>query len=152
MRPSCQTLRQIERDPKGTFAVTILLGVNVDHVATLRQARGTAYPDPVEAARQALDSGADYITVHLREDRRHIQERDVGLLRQTVHRLLWELSEDMAGSDPFPASWWRKAEFLLPSEKEPWGTAVFLFFGSLRDFVHVTCADNRRSLAQLEPN
>lgn len=55
----------------------ILLGVNVDHVATLRQARGTAYPDPVEAARQALDSGADYVTVHLREDRRHIQDRDV---------------------------------------------------------------------------
>ena len=57
--------------------MTILLGVNVDHVATLRQARGTAYPDPVEAARQALDSGADYITVHLREDRRHIQDHDV---------------------------------------------------------------------------
>ena len=57
--------------------MTILLGVNVDHVATLRQARGTAYPDPVEAARQALEAGADYITVHLREDRRHIQDRDV---------------------------------------------------------------------------
>ena len=55
----------------------ILLGVNVDHVATLRQARGTAYPDPVDAARQALKAGADYITVHLREDRRHIQDRDV---------------------------------------------------------------------------
>ncbi|MDE0488330.1 MAG: pyridoxine 5'-phosphate synthase [Gammaproteobacteria bacterium] len=60
--------------------MTILLGVNVDHVATLRQARGTAYPDPVEAARQALYSGADYITVHLREDRRHIQDRDVARL------------------------------------------------------------------------
>ncbi len=57
--------------------MTILLGVNVDHVATLRQARGTTYPDPVEAARQALEAGADYITVHLREDRRHIQDRDV---------------------------------------------------------------------------
>ena len=57
--------------------MTILLGVNVDHVATLRQARGTAYPDPVEAARQALEAGADYITVHLREDRRHIRDRDV---------------------------------------------------------------------------
>ena len=57
--------------------MTILLGVNVDHVATLRQARGTSYPDPVEAARQALAAGADYITVHLREDRRHIQDRDV---------------------------------------------------------------------------
>ena len=49
----------------------------MDHVATLRQARGTSYPEPVEAARQALAAGADYITVHLREDRRHIQDRDV---------------------------------------------------------------------------
>ena len=57
--------------------MTILLGVNVDHVATLRQARNTAYPDPVEAARQALAAGADYVTVHLREDRRHIQDHDV---------------------------------------------------------------------------
>ncbi|MGH8378641.1 MAG: pyridoxine 5'-phosphate synthase [Gammaproteobacteria bacterium] len=59
----------------------IQLGVNVDHVATLRQARGTRYPDPVEAARLAENAGADSITVHLREDRRHIQERDVRLLR-----------------------------------------------------------------------
>lgn len=55
----------------------ILLGVNVDHVATLRQARGVDYPDPVEAARIALAAGADGITVHLREDRRHIQDHDV---------------------------------------------------------------------------
>ncbi|MGH8283792.1 MAG: pyridoxine 5'-phosphate synthase [Gammaproteobacteria bacterium] len=59
----------------------IQLGVNIDHVATLRQARGTRYPDPVEAARLAENAGADSITVHLREDRRHIQERDVQLLR-----------------------------------------------------------------------
>ncbi|HVT35881.1 MAG TPA: pyridoxine 5'-phosphate synthase, partial [Nevskiaceae bacterium] len=48
------------------------LGVNVDHVATIRQARGTSYPDPVEAALAAVRAGADSITVHLREDRRHI--------------------------------------------------------------------------------
>jgi pyridoxine 5-phosphate synthase len=59
----------------------IQLGVNIDHVATLRQARGTRYPDPLEAARIAENSGADGITLHLREDRRHIQERDVRLLR-----------------------------------------------------------------------
>ncbi|MBA3494650.1 MAG: pyridoxine 5'-phosphate synthase [Gammaproteobacteria bacterium] len=58
----------------------ILLGVNIDHVATLRQARGTRYPDPVQAAMEAQHAGADAITVHLREDRRHIQERDVELL------------------------------------------------------------------------
>ncbi|MSP38136.1 MAG: pyridoxine 5'-phosphate synthase [Deltaproteobacteria bacterium] len=60
----------------------IRLGVNVDHVATVRQARGGALPDPVEAALLAEKAGANSITVHLREDRRHIQERDVILLRQ----------------------------------------------------------------------
>jgi pyridoxine 5-phosphate synthase len=59
----------------------ILLGVNIDHVATLRQARGTSYPSPVEAALAAEAAGADYITLHLREDRRHIQDRDVEQLR-----------------------------------------------------------------------
>ena len=58
----------------------ILLGVNIDHVATLRQARGTRYPDPVQAAMEAQHAGADAITIHLREDRRHIHERDVELL------------------------------------------------------------------------
>ena len=60
------------------------LGVNVDHVATLRQARGTHYPEPVAAASLAELAGADQITIHLREDRRHIQDRDVYALRQTV--------------------------------------------------------------------
>ncbi|SFW13283.1 pyridoxine 5'-phosphate synthase [Nitrosovibrio sp. Nv17] len=60
---------------------TILLGVNIDHVATLRQARGTFYPSPVEAAMVAEAAGADAITLHLREDRRHIQEDDVETLR-----------------------------------------------------------------------
>ena len=60
----------------------IRLGVNVDHVATLRQARRSRLPDPVEAALAAERAGADGITVHLREDRRHIQERDVELLRE----------------------------------------------------------------------
>jgi pyridoxine 5-phosphate synthase len=61
-----------------------LLGVNIDHVATLRQARRTVEPDPVWAAALAELGGADAITVHLREDRRHIQDRDVELLRRTV--------------------------------------------------------------------
>ncbi|VAW91210.1 Pyridoxine 5'-phosphate synthase [hydrothermal vent metagenome] len=62
----------------------MLLGVNIDHVATLRQARGTIYPEVVQAAGVAEQAGADAITVHLREDRRHIQERDVALLSQTL--------------------------------------------------------------------
>lgn len=61
-----------------------LLGVNIDHVATLRQARGTSYPSPVEAALVAETAGADYVTLHLREDRRHIQDQDVRILRQVL--------------------------------------------------------------------
>ena len=60
----------------------ILLGVNVDHVATLRQARGTLYPEPLQAALVAEQAGADGITAHLREDRRHIQDRDIFLLKE----------------------------------------------------------------------
>ena len=65
-------------------ANSILLGINVDHVATLRQARGTRYPDPVDAALLAERNGADSITVHLREDRRHIQERDVRVMSELL--------------------------------------------------------------------
>ncbi len=69
------------------------LAVNVDHVATLRQARGARYPEPVAAALAAETAGADAIVVHLREDRRHIQERDVRLLRQVVKtRLILEMA------------------------------------------------------------
>src|SRR2546421_11340684 len=71
----------------------IRLGVNIDHVATVRQARRAAEPDPVAAAVLALLGGADGITVHLREDRRHIQDRDVKLLREVVtNRLNLEMA------------------------------------------------------------
>lgn len=62
----------------------IFLGVNVDHIATLRQARGTNYPDPAHAASVAEHAGAEGITVHLREDRRHIQDRDIYVLKETI--------------------------------------------------------------------
>ncbi|NYT23386.1 pyridoxine 5'-phosphate synthase [Alcaligenaceae bacterium] len=62
----------------------IELGVNIDHVATLRQQRHTVYPDPIEAARRAEDAGADLITLHLREDRRHIQDADVDAIRPVL--------------------------------------------------------------------
>jgi len=65
-------------------STSIALGVNIDHVATLRQARRIDYPDPVHAALLAEQSGADSITLHLREDRRHIQDRDVALLRRLL--------------------------------------------------------------------
>ena len=61
------------------------LGVNIDHVATLRNARGVRYPDPVAAASIAERAGADGITIHLREDRRHITDRDVAMLKQTLN-------------------------------------------------------------------
>lgn len=66
----------------------ILLGVNIDHIATLRNARGTTYPDPVQAAFIAEQAGADGITIHLREDRRHITDRDLMLISQTVQTRL----------------------------------------------------------------
>ncbi|NOZ38187.1 MAG: pyridoxine 5'-phosphate synthase [Gammaproteobacteria bacterium] len=63
---------------------SIYLGVNIDHIATLRQSRGTRYPEPLQAALVAEQAGADAITVHLREDRRHIQDRDVEMLAATL--------------------------------------------------------------------
>ncbi|NWF59895.1 MAG: pyridoxine 5'-phosphate synthase [Fischerella sp.] len=76
------------------------LGVNIDHIATIRQARRTVEPDPIAAAVLAELGGADGITVHLREDRRHIQERDVRLLRQTVRT---HLNLEMAATDEMVA-------------------------------------------------
>ncbi len=74
----------------------IRLGVNIDHVATLRQARGTQYPSPVQAALMAENAGADSITLHLREDRRHIQDADVYILR---HILQTKMNLEMAITD-----------------------------------------------------
>ncbi len=71
------------------------LGVNIDHVATVRQARGTKYPDPVAAALLAETAGADNITCHLREDRRHVQDRDVKILREVIQT---ELNLEMAAT------------------------------------------------------
>jgi pyridoxine 5''-phosphate synthase len=73
-----------------------LLGVNIDHVATIRQARGTRYPEPVQAALIAEQAGADSITLHLREDRRHIQDRDVRLLAEVLQT---HMNLEMAATD-----------------------------------------------------
>lgn len=78
----------------------IELGVNIDHVATLRQVRGTRYPDPIQAALEAEQAGADAITLHLREDRRHIQDRDVELLRQLLQT---RMNLEMAATDEMVA-------------------------------------------------
>src|SRR5690606_15589529 len=74
----------------------VLLGVNIDHVATVRQARGTRYPDAVQAALVAEEAGADGITILPREDRRHIQDRDVLLLREVLQT---KMNQEMAVPD-----------------------------------------------------
>ncbi|MDX1572587.1 MAG: pyridoxine 5'-phosphate synthase [Methylophaga sp.] len=96
--------------------MSIFLGVNIDHVATLRQARGTRYPDPVQAAIEAEQAGADSITVHLREDRRHIQDRDVALLSdilQTKMNLEMAVTEEMLAI----AEFYRPADCCLVPER-----------------------------------
>ncbi|HAB25533.1 MAG TPA: pyridoxine 5'-phosphate synthase, partial [Pantoea sp.] len=78
----------------------LLLGVNIDHIATVRNARGTHYPDPVQAAFVAEQAGAEGITVHLREDRRHITDRDVRILRDTIQtrmNLEMAVTDEMVG-------------------------------------------------------
>lgn len=99
-----------------SHANRILLGVNVDHVATLRQARGTRYPDPVDAALLAERAGADSITVHLREDRRHIQERDLQVMDKVLQT---RMNLEMAVTDEMVkiASELRPADCCLVPEK-----------------------------------
>ncbi len=87
----------------------ILLGVNIDHIATLREARGTRYPDPVKAAMDAEFAGADAITLHLREDRRHVQERDVYLINDVLQT---RMNLEMAVTNPMIAI----AEAVKPSD------------------------------------
>ncbi|MCG3729929.1 pyridoxine 5'-phosphate synthase [Vibrio cincinnatiensis] len=97
---------------------SILLGVNIDHVATLRNARGTRYPDPVHAAEIAERAGADGITIHLREDRRHIQDRDVRILRETIQT---RMNLEMAVTDEMvEIALQTKPEFvcLVPEKRE----------------------------------
>ncbi|MFT7414732.1 MAG: pyridoxine 5-phosphate synthase [Methylophagaceae bacterium] len=89
--------------------MAILLGVNIDHVATLRQARGTRYPDPIQAAIEAEQAGADGITLHLREDRRHIQQRDVAMLSDILQT---KMNLEMAVTDEMLTM----AELYLPAD------------------------------------
>ncbi|MEI8237766.1 MAG: pyridoxine 5'-phosphate synthase, partial [Methylococcaceae bacterium] len=96
----------------------ILLGVNIDHIATLRQARGTRYPDILQAALIAEQAGADGITAHLREDRRHIQDRDIDLLKNNIHT---RLNLEMAVTDEMIAIARRVKPFaccLVPEKRE----------------------------------
>ena len=118
----------------------MLLGVNIDHVATLRQARLTRYPDPVLAAQLAEQAGADSITVHLREDRRHIQERDIDLLRQTM---LTPMNLEMAVTEKMLSfAEGVKPEFccLVPESREELTTEGGLDVARQMDRVAEACA------------
>jgi len=117
----------------------IKLGVNVDHVATLRQARGTRYPDPVFAAALAEQAGADQITIHLREDRRHIQERDLRIMRETVQtRLNLEMgaTEEMTG---IAVSVGPDVVTLVPERREEKTTEAGLDVARLEDALRPVC-------------
>lgn len=119
----------------------ILLGVNIDHVATLRQARGTNYPEPVQAALVAEQAGADGITAHLREDRRHIQDRDIFLLNEMIHS---RLNLEMAVTDEMIAIA-RKVKpaacCLVPEKREELTTEGGLDVASQAERMKAACAD-----------
>jgi pyridoxine 5-phosphate synthase len=118
----------------------IALGVNVDHVATLRQARGTRYPDPVTLALIAEQSGADSITIHLREDRRHIQQRDLELMTATLQS---RVNLEMAVTDAMIAiaRQARPADCcLVPERREELTTEGGLDIVSQRNKVAAACA------------
>jgi pyridoxine 5-phosphate synthase len=124
----------------------ITLGVNIDHIATLRQARGTRFPDPVYAAQVAEYSGADSITFHLREDRRHIQERDALLLKQVVNT---KLNLEIAITDEmlaFAIDFKAEDICLVPEKREELTTEGGLDVAGQIDQVKAVCT----RLAQVE--
>lgn len=118
----------------------MLLGVNIDHVATLRQARGTRYPDPIQAAIEAEQAGADAITLHLREDRRHIQDRDVEMLKDILQT---RMNLEMAVTDEMLAiaERIRPADCcLVPERREELTTEGGLDVMGQRDRMRDACA------------
>lgn len=117
-----------------------LLGVNIDHVATLRQARGTRYPEPLQAALVAEQAGADAITLHLREDRRHIQDRDVSLLADALQtRMNLEMAATAGMLDV--ARRVRPADCcLVPEKREELTTEGGLDVSGQKDYLRDYCA------------
>ena len=118
---------------------SIRLGVNIDHVATLRQARGVSYPDPMQAALIAVQAGADGITLHLREDRRHIQDRDVAQLKEV---LTVPMNLEMAATDEMIAIAEKiKPEHccLVPEKREELTTEGGLDVAAQEDAIYAAC-------------
>jgi len=119
----------------------ILLGVNIDHVATLRQARGTPYPEPLQAALVAEQAGADGITAHLREDRRHIQDRDIFLLKEMLHS---RLNLEMAVTDEMITIARKVKPYaccLVPEKREELTTEGGLDVASQPERMYAACSD-----------
>ena len=117
----------------------MLLGVNIDHVATLRQARGTRYPEPIQAALLAEEAGADGITLHLREDRRHIQDRDVFTLKDVLQT---KMNLEMAVTDEMLAIAARVAPAdccLVPERREELTTEGGLDVAGQRERMKEAC-------------
>jgi pyridoxine 5-phosphate synthase len=117
----------------------ILLGVNIDHVATLRQARGTRYPEPIQAALIAEQAGADGITAHLREDRRHIQDRDIYLLKDMLQT---RLNFEMAATDKMIAMAIKVKPFaccLVPEKRKELTTEGGLDVISQLNYLQMSC-------------
>ncbi len=117
------------------------LGVNIDHVATLRQARGTRYPDPVEAALLAEKAGADSITLHLREDRRHIQDADLGRLQEVMQT---HMNLEMAVTDEMlkiAAALGPQDCCLVPEKREELTTEGGLDVAGQKDKIADACAE-----------
>ena len=119
----------------------VRLGVNIDHIATLRQARGTRFPDPVQAALDAQQAGADGITLHLREDRRHIQERDVLMLKDALQV---PMNLEMAVTDEmldFASGVRPDYCCLVPEKREELTTEGGLDVAGQPDRIKAACAD-----------
>jgi len=117
------------------------LGVNIDHVATLRQARGTRYPDPVEAALLAEKAGADSITLHLREDRRHIQDADLDRLQEVMQT---HMNLEMAVTDEMlkiAAALGPQDCCLVPEKREELTTEGGLDVAGQKDKIADACAE-----------
>lgn len=119
----------------------MLLGVNIDHIATLRQARGTRYPEPVQAALVAEQAGANAITLHLREDRRHIQDRDVEILTDLLQT---RMNLEMAATPEMAAIATRFQPHdccLVPEKREELTTEGGLDVASNIDYMTDYCSE-----------
>ncbi len=117
----------------------IELGVNIDHVATVRQARGTLFPDPVEAAIAAIDAGADLITLHLREDRRHIQDDDLTRMRAAISN---RVNLEMAATEEMVNIAIREKPddvCLVPEHRQELTTEGGLNVAAQRDVISLVC-------------